>query len=156
MISTNPEPQRLFPIIDPHGRIFHPPNWCSFCRENAFIKRLYQSREDLIIAGVWGNRKYLSVDPNLLRVIWLLFGLTGTGIIAYLPAWIIIPETPSEPEPSQESSESTWEELILQRSVFRFFPHRISKNPLNLKSPTIRNWYMVEPSAEVFILKNYQ
>jgi len=48
-----------------------------------------------MIAGVCsGIADYLNTDPTIVRLIWaittlLLFGL---GIIAYLIAWIIIPE----------------------------------------------------------------
>ena len=58
-------------------------------------KRLYRSKKDRMIAGVCsGIANYLDADPTIVRLIWaiatlLLFGL---GIIAYLIAWIIIPE----------------------------------------------------------------
>ncbi len=68
------------------------------------VKRLYRSKKDRIIAGVCGGiGEYFEVDPNLIRIIWLLVGLTGTGIIAYILAWVLIPEepphTPSPVEP---------------------------------------------------------
>jgi Putative stress-responsive transcriptional regulator len=59
------------------------------------VRRLYRSINDRIIAGVCGGiGEYFNVDPNIIRIIWLLVGLTGTGIIAYLLAWVIIPEEP--------------------------------------------------------------
>jgi phage shock protein C len=61
------------------------------------VKRLYRSRKDRIVAGVCGGiGEYFAVDPNIIRIIWLLVGLTGTGIIAYILAWVIIPEEPPE------------------------------------------------------------
>ncbi|MDD1678518.1 MAG: PspC domain-containing protein [Methanomicrobiales archaeon] len=61
------------------------------------VKILYRSRRDRIIAGVCGGLgEYFAVDPNIIRIIWLLFGLTGTGIVAYILAWIIIPEEPPQ------------------------------------------------------------
>jgi phage shock protein PspC (stress-responsive transcriptional regulator) len=61
------------------------------------VKRLYRSRKDRIIAGVCGGiGEYFEVDPNIIRIIWLLVGLTGTGIVAYILAWIIIPEEPPQ------------------------------------------------------------
>jgi phage shock protein C len=67
------------------------------------VKRLYRSRNDRIIAGVCGGLgEYFDVDPNIIRIIWLLVGLTGTGIIAYILAWVIIPEEPPRtPTPSE-------------------------------------------------------
>lgn len=59
------------------------------------IKRLYRSK-DRIIAGVCGGiAEYLEIDPAIVRLVWLLAALAwGTGLLAYLVAWIIIPEAP--------------------------------------------------------------
>jgi len=60
------------------------------------IKRLYRSRHDKVLGGVCaGIADYLHVDPVLVRLLWVIFALImGTGIIAYIIAWIIIPEEP--------------------------------------------------------------
>jgi phage shock protein PspC (stress-responsive transcriptional regulator) len=59
------------------------------------MKRLYRSRKDRVIAGVCGGiGDYFEIDPTLIRLIWLLLGLTGTGILAYIVAWVMIPEEP--------------------------------------------------------------
>ena len=58
------------------------------------IKRIYRSKSERMIAGVCGGiADYYSLDPSLVRllaVITIFFG--GAGILAYLIAWIIIPE----------------------------------------------------------------
>lgn len=58
------------------------------------VKRLYRAPpKDSIIAGVCaGIADYFSIDPVLVRLFWVLlvFGY-GTGILAYILAWIIIP-----------------------------------------------------------------
>ena len=60
---------------------------------NNKIKRLYRSRKDKRIGGVCGGLgEYLSIDPTLIRLIWVLLALSGVGILAYFIAWIIIPE----------------------------------------------------------------
>lgn len=61
-------------------------------------KRLYRSRKDKVIGGVCGGLGgYLEVDPVIIRVVWLATVLLGgTGVLAYLIAWILIPETPVE------------------------------------------------------------
>lgn len=62
------------------------------------MKRLYRSRKDRVIAGVCGGiGDYFEIDPMLIRLVWLLLGMTGTGILAYIVAWIIIPEEPGSP-----------------------------------------------------------
>lgn len=60
-------------------------------------KRVYRSNRDRVIAGVCGGvGHYLDVDPVLVRLIWVVmsFLLVGTGILAYLLAWILIPREP--------------------------------------------------------------
>jgi phage shock protein C len=60
------------------------------------MKRLYRSRTNKIIAGVCGGiAEYSNLDPTIVRLLWLLLSLIwGTGIVAYIIAWIIIPEEP--------------------------------------------------------------
>jgi phage shock protein PspC (stress-responsive transcriptional regulator) len=57
-------------------------------------KRLYRSKKDRMLGGVCGGiAEYFDVDPTIVRLIWVLLALTyGTGILAYLIAWIIVPE----------------------------------------------------------------
>ncbi len=59
-------------------------------------KKLYRSRKDRKIAGVCGGlAEYLNVDPNIIRLITVIFILmVGVGLIVYIVAWIIIPEKP--------------------------------------------------------------
>jgi len=53
-------------------------------------ERLVRVREGKKIAGVCaGFARYLGMDVTLLRIVWLVTGLTaGVGFIAYLVAWI--------------------------------------------------------------------
>jgi len=57
-------------------------------------KRLYRNTDDKKIAGVCsGIADYFDVDPTLVRLAWVLTcPLWGFGIIAYILAWIIVPE----------------------------------------------------------------
>ena len=58
-------------------------------------KVLTRSRDNRIVAGVCaGFAEYLNVDVNLVRVVVALLTLftVGTGILAYLIAWAVIPE----------------------------------------------------------------
>ncbi len=82
-------------------------------------KRLYRSVTNRRVAGVAGGiAEYFNIDPTPIRLLWLLaifFG--GTGLLAYLIAWIAIPEAPlsetnQDPTiinvtPSQSSTQST-------------------------------------------------
>ena len=57
------------------------------------MKRLYRSRTNKVLCGVCGGiGEYLDVDPTVIRLLALLLGFTGTGLVAYIVAAIIIPE----------------------------------------------------------------
>ena len=58
-------------------------------------KRLYRSEQDKMLLGVCGGiGEYLDVDPTLIRLLLAVFACTGTGIVAYIVAAIIIPLRP--------------------------------------------------------------
>ncbi|HEX3048412.1 MAG TPA: PspC domain-containing protein [Bacillota bacterium] len=59
-------------------------------------KRLYRSSTNRRIGGVAGGvAEYFNVDPTLVRLIWLAaIFIGGTGVLAYIIAWIVIPEAP--------------------------------------------------------------
>ena len=60
-------------------------------------RRLERSRQDRKIGGVCGGMaKYWASDPTLVRLVWV-FALLLTfplAIVAYIIAWIVIPEEP--------------------------------------------------------------
>jgi len=58
------------------------------------MKKLYRVPEGKIIGGVCtGLGTYFNIDYTLIRLIWLLsILLAGVGFLAYLIAWIVIPE----------------------------------------------------------------
>jgi phage shock protein C len=60
-------------------------------------KHLYRSLTNRKIAGVCGGLgEYLNIDPVIVRLAWIIFTLAGgAGLLAYILAWIIIPEEPS-------------------------------------------------------------
>ena len=57
-------------------------------------KRLYKSSTDKKVCGVCGGiANYIDVDPNVIRLIWVIFTLVGgSGLIAYIIAAIIMPD----------------------------------------------------------------
>jgi phage shock protein C len=72
-------------------------------------KKLTRSKRDCKIAGVCGGfAEYLEIDPTLVRVVWLLTALfIGWGFLAYIIAWIVMPDAPAASQavaiaPSQE------------------------------------------------------
>ncbi|MFH0830304.1 MAG: PspC domain-containing protein, partial [Candidatus Aenigmatarchaeota archaeon] len=65
-------------------------------KETHEIRRLYRSGKDKILGGVCGGiAEYLGIDPIIVRLLWVLFVLAGgSGLLAYIIAWIIIPRNP--------------------------------------------------------------
>jgi len=70
-----------------------------------------RSRGERVIAGVCGGiGRYLGVDPVLLRIAFIVLALAnGLGVIAYVVAWVAIPEErpgqplAAAPEPRRET-----------------------------------------------------
>jgi phage shock protein PspC (stress-responsive transcriptional regulator) len=63
-------------------------------------RRLTRSTTDRRIAGVCGGlAEYLSVDSTVVRLLWAILtivpGAIVLGIVAYILAWFIVPETPT-------------------------------------------------------------
>lgn len=59
------------------------------------MKKLYRSKTDKKICGVCGGLgEYLNVDPTIIRLLWLFVALTGSGILVYFVAAIIMPDEP--------------------------------------------------------------
>ncbi len=85
---------------------------CAYCgkRVGAVIarKRLVRPREGRKIAGVClGLAEYFDLDVSLIRLVWVLaviFG--GTGLLAYIVGWIVMPEEP-EPAPMPAGQQAT-------------------------------------------------
>jgi phage shock protein C len=66
-------------------------------------RRLTRSRTDTILGGVAaGLAEYLNTDPALVRIAWaILVPLTGgAALLAYIVAWVVMPEAVEESEVS--------------------------------------------------------
>lgn len=57
-------------------------------------KKLYRSRVNRKLAGVCGGiAEYFNVDPTIIRLVFVILAIcAGCGLLAYLLAWIIVPE----------------------------------------------------------------
>jgi phage shock protein PspC (stress-responsive transcriptional regulator) len=54
--------------------------------------RLYRDNSDKILGGVAsGIANYLDIDPAVTRILMILFGFTGTGVLLYIILWIVLP-----------------------------------------------------------------
>ena len=89
-------------------------NLCAYCgtRVAGVVSRnrLVRPRNGRKAAGVCqGFADYFDLDVSLVRIGWVIFGICGLGVPAYVVAWIIIPEEPlylPAPAAGTESSQS--------------------------------------------------
>lgn len=88
-------------------------NYCCQCGAAMYVpapvpvKKLMRSRTDEKIAGVCGGfAEYMDIDSTLVRLLWLaLVFFGGWGLIAYIVAWIVMPQAPvAAPAPAASVS----------------------------------------------------
>lgn len=62
-------------------------------------KKLYRSRKNRLVGGVCGGiGDHYNIDPTIVRLLWVIFILSGgAGLLAYLIAIVLIPESPLDP-----------------------------------------------------------
>lgn len=56
------------------------------------MKKLYKSNNRMICGVCAGIAEYLGIDPTVVRLLWAALGLTGTGIVLYIIAALVMPE----------------------------------------------------------------
>lgn len=80
-------------------------------------KKLYRSPTDKKIAGVCGGvAEYFNIDPTIVRLVFVLLGLTWfTGVIVYIVAAFIIPEKSSVQE-SKNLDSTTDTKIVKEES----------------------------------------
>jgi phage shock protein C len=79
-----------------------------------------RSRGERVIAGVCGGiGRYLGVDPMLLRIAFIVLALAnGLGVIAYVVAWVAIPEErPGQPLAAASEPRREMGRLVLGGSL---------------------------------------
>ena len=60
---------------------------------NETKKTLYKSRKDRFLFGVCGGlAEYFEVDPTLVRILTAALCTTGTGLLLYIVAAVVMPE----------------------------------------------------------------
>ncbi len=103
-------------------------------------KKLYRSTENKMLGGVCaGIAEYFDIDPTLIRLIFvLIFFAEGAGFLAYIVAWIIIPEKPvsnQENGGSDKNSSSGSHEIVENEEI-----EKQSENAVHKKSSSQNIW----------------
>lgn len=74
------------------------PDHGGMTNEGQATRRLVRRTDDKVIAGVCsGLADHLGVDPLLVRIAFLVLGLAGGGVLAYLAAWALVPASDAPP-----------------------------------------------------------
>ena len=60
--------------------------------EELLLKKLYKSNNRMICGVCAGVAEYFGIDPTIVRLIWAALALSGTGILLYIVAAIVMPE----------------------------------------------------------------
>ncbi len=96
------------------------------------MKHIYRTHKDRILSGVCGGfAEYFSVDPSLVRLVWIFFTLFGgSGIFAYILAIVIIPDEYERPRENRNQmsilkNDKTilWGALLVFVGLILFFQH---------------------------------
>jgi phage shock protein PspC (stress-responsive transcriptional regulator) len=69
-------------------------------------RKLYRSQENRMIGGVCGGMaEYFTIDPNLMRLLFVVLTfLGGSGILIYIASLLIIPNNPDQTIPETRES----------------------------------------------------
>ena len=90
-------------LVASHGTIS---NMVDDVRERAGASRLHKSRTDKMIFGVCGGLgKSFSMDPTILRILWVVAALMSGGVLVlvYIVLALIMPYNSDEPLPSAKA-----------------------------------------------------
>src|SRR5215208_5092049 len=74
-------------------------------------RRLTRSSSDKVVAGVAGGLgRYFDIDPIIFRIGFVVLTIAGgAGILAYLAAWLLVPDDPIPGEaPVGRNKALTW------------------------------------------------
>ena len=67
------------------------------CGQFSFLGQTDNKIRDKVIAGICGGLgKYFNLDPTIVRILWVLFGIAslGTALLVYIVLIFVIPEEP--------------------------------------------------------------
>lgn len=65
-------------------------------QENTTVKKFYRDSTDRVIGGVAsGLSSYFGTDVTLIRILFVVFGFFGFGILAYIVLWVVGPKAVS-------------------------------------------------------------
>lgn len=122
-------------------------------KKNETYKKLYRSETNRVLAGVAGGLgEYFSIDPTIIRLIFVLLTVFGGGgVLVYIILWILIPSENNTDKDTEDTIKQNAEELKAKAQNFaqEFKGMKLEHNP--------RNWlgYLVIFLGLIFLLDNF-
>ncbi len=78
-------------------------------------KKIYRSEKNRLLGGVAGGLgEYFNLDPVIIRILFVLLGLSGGGVIFYLILWLIIPNQSDTNANDKETLKKNAQEIKTQ------------------------------------------
>jgi phage shock protein C len=120
------------------------------------VEHLYRSSSQRMIAGICGGfGEYFSIDPTIVRVIFVLVTIaTGfiLGIVAYLVLWLIIPRQTSQEQSARESMRENVEEMAQSA---RDLGNEVQATLSNSGSTEARRWERVSLAGLILVIVGF-
>lgn len=90
-------------------------------KEKSF-KKLYRSETNRVLAGVAGGiGEYFTIDPTLIRLLFVLLTIFGGGgILLYIILWILIPSENNLGKDSEDTIKENAKELKNRAKSFAY------------------------------------
>jgi phage shock protein C len=97
-------------------------------KESLPPKKIYRSEKNRLLAGVAGGLgKYFNFDPVIIRILFVLLGLSGGGVIFYLILWLIIPPQSNIDNKDEEVLKKNAQEIKFQAKKYSQSAQKISR-----------------------------
>jgi phage shock protein C len=82
-------------------------------------KKIYRSKKNRLLGGVAGGLgEYFNLDPVVIRILFVLLGLSGGGVIFYLILWLIIPNRSENNIGDKETLKKNTQEIKAQAQKY--------------------------------------
>ncbi|MGI6278727.1 MAG: PspC domain-containing protein [Patescibacteria group bacterium] len=84
-------------------------------KETSSVKKIYRSEKNRLLGGVAGGLgEYFNLDPVIIRILFVLLGLSGGGVIFYFILWLIIPNQSDANADDKETLKKNAQEIKTQ------------------------------------------